>query len=146
MSRAQVRHFLEERRELTIGEEGDPDPLNIVYRPGLFTAEYQKAIRKLSETEDGDHKVAVYTICMAVSKWDLKGPIAIDEPRLDKKGKPITDDYGIPETDRRELVADGEIVPLTSAVVRHMPTPMLIYIMQAIGEDMRPDPKSTTTS
>jgi hypothetical protein len=138
--------FLQERRELVIGEEGDPDPLTIVYRPGMFNAEYQKAIRKLSETDDGDHKVAVYTVCMAVSEWDLKGPISIEEPVLDRKGKPITDDYGIPETEHRELVGDGKPVPLTSSIVRYLPTPMLIYIMQAIGEDMRPDPKSTTTS
>lgn len=138
--RAQVRDFLAERRELTIGDEADP--LTLVYRPATFNAEYQRTIRDLANEDESGHKIAVYTICTAVSSWDLTGPLYKEEPVLDRKGKPLRDDYGIPQTTRVEVVGDGKPVPLTSEFVRYVPNPLLFFIMREIGTDMTPDPKS----
>jgi hypothetical protein len=143
--RAQVRDWLAERRELVIGEDGDPDPLTIVYRPATFNAEYQKAVRELINEENSEHKVAVYTICTAVSSWDLKGPLTAREPVLDSKGKPITDAYKVPRFQERVIVPADQIIPIDSDHVRYVPNVLLFYIMQKINEDMSPDPKSPSS-
>jgi hypothetical protein len=146
MGNAQVRDFLADRREFTIGDEGDADPLVIVYRPGRVNSEYNRRVKELSEGEHSDHKVAVYSICTIVSDWNLTGPLYKDEPRLDRRGKPVRDDYGVDLVDQVKIVEDGEKIPLKSEYVRYLATPLLLMIIREIGRDMAPDPKSGTTS
>ena len=146
MSRAQVRDFLAERRELTIGEEGDPDPLTIVYRPGRVNAEYQRRVNELASDGTSQHAAAVFSICTIVSDWNLRGPLTVDKPRLDGKGKPIRDAYGVDLYEAVELVKEGDKIPVSSDTVKYLSTPLLLLIVQAIGEDMTPDPKASTTS
>jgi hypothetical protein len=144
LARAQVRDFLAGRKELTIGEDGDP--IKIVYRPNKVNAEYQRKIVELSNREDNGHAVGVYAICTLVSEWNITGPLVIDDPMKDADGKPIEDDYGLPTTQPKEIVSAGQTVPINSNHVRHLPTPVLLHILRAINEDMAPDPKSETTS
>lgn len=145
MARAQVRDFLAGRKELTIGDDGDSDPIRIVYRPNKVNAEYQRKIVELGKREDNGHAVGVYAICTLVSEWNITGPLIVDEPLM-TNGQPVEDDYGIPKTEARELVSAGQTVPINSAHVRHLPTPVLLHILRAINEDMAPDPKSETPS
>ena len=145
MVKAQVRDFLAGRKDLTIGEPDDDDPIKIVYRPNKVNAEYQRKIVELGNREDNGHAVGVYAICTLVSEWNITGPLTADDVTTDKDGKPIEDDYGIPETVSREIVAAGQTVPIDSKTVRHLPTPVLLHILRAINEDMAPDPKSETS-
>ncbi len=146
MSRAEVRDFLAGRREITIGDDGDPDPLTVVYRPGRINAEYQKRIRELADDGQSQHAVMVFSICTLVSEWDLKGPLIVERPVLDGKGKPIRDAYGVDRTEEVELVKAGDPIPLRSEFVKYLATPLLLMIAAAIGEDMAPDPKASMTS
>lgn len=140
MSNAQVRDYLAGRRELTIGE-GD-DALTIVYRPGrVNSGDYGKQLERLGEEGANLHAIAVYSVCTLVSDWDLTGPIVIDRPKLDRKGREIRDAYGVAESEEVEIVTSGQKVPLKSDVVQYLATPLLTLITRAIGEDIRPDPK-----
>jgi hypothetical protein len=140
----QARDFLADRRELTIGE-GD-GAIWLVYRPGMINAEYHKMVMELAKKEDSNHRVGVYSICTVVSDWDLTGPLVIEKPKLDKRGKPIRDDYGVAESETVELVPAGQKIPIKTEFVKYLNTGVLTYLTQAIGEDMKPDPKSETTS
>lgn len=145
MAKAQVRDFLADRREITIGEADDPDPVRVVYRPGTFTPEFQRSVRKLVSDENSDHKIAVYTICTAVVSWNLEGPLSIMQPVLDRKGSPIIDDYGVPQREEQVLVPAGTTIPIDSQHVRHLNNGLLFTVMRAIQEDMDPsDPKSSS--
>lgn len=146
MARAQVRDFLAGRKDLTIGDDGDSDPVKIVYRPNKVNAEYQRKIVELGKREDNGHAVGVYAICTLVSEWNITGPLVIDQAVMDGSGQPVEDDYGIPKTEPKELVSAGQTVPINSAHVRYLATPLLLHILKAINEDMAPDPKSETTS
>jgi len=87
----------------------------------------------------------VFTVCTVVSDWNLTGPLVIDRPVLDSKGKPIRDAYGIDAYESIELVRAGEPIPVKSEIVRYLNTAMLTRITEAIREDMEPDdPKSST--
>lgn len=145
MGNAQVRDFLADRREIVIDDSRPDDPLRIVYRPGKVNAEYQRMIAKLGKEDDSGHKVGVYAICTLVTEWTVRG-LKVDMPKRDDAGNEIVDDYGLPETEQQVMVPDDQVVPLTSKYVRYLATPLLLYILRAINEDMSPDPKSGTPS
>ena len=144
MARAQVRDFLADRKELTIGE--DDDPIKVVYRPARINSEFHRTLRDFQDDPDGDGKVLVFSICTLISDWNLTGPLTVDEPVIDRKGRPVKDDYGVIQYETREIVADGQKIPLKSEYVKHLPIALLGAVFTAITDDMKPDPKSETTS
>jgi hypothetical protein len=145
MAKAQVRDFLADRKELTLGDEGDDDPLTVVYRPGRVNSEFMRSLSELGDDPQADAKVLVFIIGTLVSDWNLTGPLVVDEPII-RKGKPLKDEYGIVQYETRKLVEDGEKIPVKADYIKHLPSALLGFIWRGITEDMKPDPKSETTS
>lgn len=144
MARADVRDFLADRKELTI-DEGD-DPLKVVYRPARINAQFMRSLQELGEEEHADSKALVFIVCTVLSDWNLTGPLVVDEPLMDRKGRPLKDDFGVVQYETRELVPEGQKVPIKSEYVKHLPSALLGLIWNRVTEDMRPDPKSESDS
>lgn len=145
MARAQVKDYQADRREIVLGTDGEDDPLKVVYRPSRRTPEFAGRYNEILKQNDS-HKLWVFTVCSLVIEWNLTGPLVIEQPKRNSKGKIVTDDYGVPTYEEKEIVPAGQPVPITSDVLRYMETEELAKIVQAIADDMSPDPKSETTS
>jgi hypothetical protein len=127
---------------VTIPVEGQ-EPVEVTYRPSRRTPEFSGRYNEI--LNQGDlHKLWVFTICTLVTGWNLTGPLEVEVPKLNGKGKAIVDDYGVAEFTTKTIVKDGETVPVTSDVLRHFETAQLTEIVRAIFEDSAPDPKSGT--
>jgi hypothetical protein len=138
LARAQVQSFLADERTVAIPTE-DGEPIEVTYRPSRRTPEFA---RRFAEIQGDTHKLWVFTICTLVTSWNLYGPLEIELPKVNSKGKPVVDDYGVSEFTTKVIVKDGELIPLTSDVLRHFKTEQLAAIVAAIFEDGTPDPKS----
>lgn len=140
LSRAQVRDFLADERTVAIPGEGD-EAIEVTYRPSRRTPEFARRYGEINKQGD-THKLWVFTICSLVTSWNLYGPFDVEVPKVNSKGKPIVDDYDVPVYTTKQIVKDGEPVPITSDVLRYFETGQLTTIVEAIFEDASPDPKA----
>ena len=101
--------------------------LAVTYSPREMTGpRLERLAQAISDAaQDGNDDKAVYVMaelfCRVVKDWNLEGPLE--------------------DADGEEVVGLGEPVPVDIECVKHIPGPMLEYVLEQLREDCRPNPQ-----
>lgn len=110
---------------LVPGTDGEPDEIvKVKYQPGELTLEVSDQMNEAFRS-DGDTSVVAMFLEKVLVEWDL------EEDILDEDGNPT---------------GETKPVPTTKAGIKKVPVPFLGLLMQAIGEDARPNPQTGESS
>jgi len=109
-----ISQLVKNSRTFAIPLEGGE--VNVTYDPSKMSAAYMQEIQERLE-EDDPYAVA-NLFCAMVKGWDLVGPIN--------------------EEGHNDFIADGKPIPLEPRYVAWIPTPFLMGILQAVGDDASP--------
>lgn len=112
-------------RDLVVEVPETDEVVHIQYRPGELTLEVSDAMRAAIDMEVEERVFLIFLDKVLVS-WDLEEDIYDEET-----GEPT-----------------GEVVPLpcTAEGIKKVPAPFLALVMQAIGDDARPNPQTGGSS
>lgn len=107
----------------TVAVEFDTgDVLHVTYKPSTLSPAFMEQMAE--EVDDDDPQGFAKLFCEVVTDWDLEGPFG--------QGK--------------HAVKAGEKVPLKPEVVSWVPTGIMRFILQEIGEDSAPKGKKKNRS
>lgn len=141
---AQVADFISDHREITVTHNNRK--LRVVYKPSRYNSEYVKKLEEMREEGNSNRKIGVYSICTLVESWDMEGPLQVEIPLLDESGDPIVDDFGVEKFQTKTIVSAGDMVPVSSDVVRYFSQDFMTALIGKINEDMDPKAKKSSGS
>ena len=139
---ATVSDFVQD--EATVIIEGGDEPTRVTYQPTKVTAAATAQLQRY--IEDNDALAFARHVCKVFTSWTLKGPLYADVPVRDEFEKIVVDKDGTEVTERKLLVEEGNVIPLTPDVLQYVPQKVLSFFWREIQDDMTPDPQTARGS
>ena len=110
-----LSNIVENERTINIDFSGEN--LEVTYAPSaLSQGRMNKLQKELDKGEDTDPLAFAQLFCSIVTGWNLEGPLGEGD----------------------DEIAAGKPVPMEARYVAWVPTPVLTYITEKVGEDANP--------
>jgi hypothetical protein len=127
--------YAEETRKGSLEFE-DGSILNFTFYPNRYTPRYEQLQADARNDIDATAgSILTSSLLPLLVEWDVVN----EEQAVDKKGKPVTDDSGVP------VIIEVK-VPITEEGLRDIPIEILGAIMRKIGESITPGEKKGAVS